>query len=313
MAPSKLPQAAVVLLEEAHSICAMKARSAILFSRYIAFTALLVGGCHRKEPATSPNGDSPKDSVVLSQVPQANATNAAKDHWTYLPVEGLKMDDSVSLWQTLDFFQGGYSQLKEKQFVDATKELLKLRAAMGIEAQPNSFLIAAKVEDTISRELTRRVGDKTLSLKEADQLVRLYLAPVFNRSQLERLAGYPANATQATSALSVEKLLEVAYDLSGGDDGIMDDFPEKGDDAYFVKTKKPFGKLTLICNARNRVAALQAYVIFSQKGGDSLRRPLYEHIKEIVPDVLGQYFNICPGLVGVLDAGDIENLVLGNY
>lgn len=295
----------------------MKTNSVTFLAGAIVFTfALLFNGCDRKEPAAPASNGLTKGSDAPAQSPQTASPFATGDSQTggepqsFLPTGRLEIDDSVALWTTLGSFQGGYSRLSKQDFVSATQELLGLRKKVAQAGKLNSFVIAARMEDMMSKELARRTKQKTLSHKEAEQLFGAYLAPVFDRSQLAGLMGYPAKSTEN---MTVEKLLEFASDQSGGEDRLFDDFPENAKETWFLESKKPMLKVSLIFGARRNVAALHAYFVFCQRGGDLARRPLYMHIQTVIPDVLKQPVIVCPGLTyGVLDAGDIESLVDGD-
>lgn len=296
----------------------MKIKSVTLLAgTIVSALGLLSSGCDRKSPTALPESNSVKESDVTAQSPQTGAPPAVDvpkvggEVKGFLPNSRLQIDDPIAVWTTVGLFQSGYSRLSNQDFVSATQELLRLREKVGRGGKINSLVVAARIEETISEEVARRVKLKTLSLKEAEQLVGAYLAPVFDTSQLARLVGYPFKSTEN---MTVENLLEFASVQSGGEDGLFDDVPESGKETWIVlESNKPIFKVHLICGARRNAAALQAYFIFCERGGDVTRRPLFKHIQEIIPDVLKEPVVISAGLTyGALDAGDVERLINGD-
>jgi hypothetical protein len=230
----------------------MKTSPAILFSRWLILVAILVVGCRRKESPTSFKSDSANETDVLPQTLRANTGTSVPNQWTYLPIGRTEIGDFVAVCVMLSSFQAGYSQLEGQQFFDATRELLRLRGELGRRIQLNSYVVVAQIEGMITKELARRLTDKSLSLKAVNNVAEGYLKPVFTRAQFLDLVGYGANPKK----LSVEELSNFAYAASGGEKGLLDDASRKTEDAYFVRTKKSFWKVTLICKARLAAAPL---------------------------------------------------------
>lgn len=292
----------------------MKARTPILISRCIAWTlVMLATGCRREESATPNKSAISKGSLVPAAAPHANGVNADGPQHVYLPSSGILINDPVSLWVSVEAFRNGINKLSNEQFIEATQEMLRLRSELGKQKKLNSLVVAARVEDIVSNEMARRINNGNFFLSEAKQVLAGYLAPVFNKELLVELIGYrePVNPETNEQAHSITgtQLRDFAFEQSGGDDGLFDDVPENPHDSWFLESKKPIFKLGHTYDARHRIAALQGYLIFLQRGGDATRQPLYKHIQEIIPDILNQPVIICPGLAdGVLDAGDVERL-----